>query len=42
MDVSQKPDSANAPSSIPQLPIQVEDPDEISLIDILKFLRRQY
>ena len=42
MDVSQKPDSANAPSSIPQRPIQVKDPDEISLIDILKFLRRQY
>lgn len=42
MDFSQTPDSLSEPSSRPSSPSPLEEQDEISLIDILKFCRRQF
>lgn len=42
MDVSQKPDPSTVPPSKQPPPVPLEDQDEISLVDILKFLRRQF
>ncbi len=42
MDVSQKTADPIPQNSVEQFPAKVDDTDEISLVDILKFLRRQF